>query len=136
VNFSLKLIFDYLLALQILYKSFDLCVFYCCKKAVKINLEKKFTLQTPIIFASFKEITIFRNIFLGHNFWIAVDRSSVYLSIKTILKLTYIISLSIVDFIYDPPVSNHIIYSKSLKKIKVNGKKCQWQWSYFLYLII
>ena len=31
---------------------------FCCKKAVKNNLKKKFTLQTPIIFASFREITI------------------------------------------------------------------------------
>ena len=55
-TYSLKLIFDHFLTLQILYKLFDLCVFCWCQKVVNSILEKKFTSQTPIIFISFREI--------------------------------------------------------------------------------
>ena len=41
--------------LQIFYKFVDLSVF-CCEKAVKNQLREKFNLQTPIIFAIFKDI--------------------------------------------------------------------------------
>ena len=45
--------------------NFLICAYFVVlKKRLKINLEKKFTLQNPIFFASIREITIKKNSFL------------------------------------------------------------------------
>ena len=57
VNFFSKIDFWPLSDVANLYKFFDLCIFCCCKKAVKFNLREKVHFTDPYFFTSFRKIT-------------------------------------------------------------------------------